>query len=76
MAVRNTFRLARLFMASVFVRLPILSVLRLAPLKCKNSPALRAQTVCIFTLLFTKNALQNGQKNTPSEAISGLPLIG
>jgi len=62
-------------MVSAVVRLPILSVLRLAPLKLKNS-GWRPHTVSIFTLRFTKNALQNGQKETPSEAIKALPVFG
>jgi hypothetical protein len=69
-------------MASALVRLPILTVLRLAPLKlkhivkpCANS-GWRPHTVSILTLRFTKNALQNGQKETPLEAITALPLLG
>ena len=69
-------------MASALVRLPILSVLRLAPLKlkhvvkpCANS-GWRPHTVSIFTLRFTKNALQNGQKETPSEAIRAFLGLG
>jgi len=45
-----------------------LSVLGLASLKSKNS-GWRPQTVCIFTLRFTKDALQHGQKETLPEAI-------
>jgi hypothetical protein len=62
-------------MASALVRLPILSVLRLAALKLKNS-GWCPHTVSIFTLRFTKNASQNGQKETPSEAITALPPLG
>ena len=42
----------------------------------KLAPVHGTQTVCIFTLLFTKKALQNGQRNTPSEAIRAFPLLG
>jgi hypothetical protein len=62
-------------MASALVRLPILSVLSLAPLKLKNS-GWGPHTVSIFTLRFTKNALQNGQKETRSEAIRALLALG
>jgi len=42
----------------------------------KLAPLCGAQTVCIFTLRFTKNALQHGQKETLPETIRASLLSG